>query len=172
MKWLLPGCHQATSWIHEGQTSSSRGTGGCSTLGREVGTQGVRRWPPPTTLAVLLVGLFFTLSLRLRKRLRARQDAGTVQAVNVDRDARTSCCCCLCSSNACCRCSGCRWATVSCRASSCCRLRGLAGYIRRASGVRACRGGRALMFPVEEREGGRRGSRSCRLARCLRSTAY
>lgn len=138
-----------------------------------MGTQGFRRWPLPTTLAVLLVGLFLTLSLRLRKRLRARQDAGTVQAVNVDRDARTCCCCCcLCSSKACCLCSGCRWAMASCMVSSCCCPRGLAGYVRRLSGAGACRGGRALMFPVQERGGGgRRGSRSCRLARCLRSNA-
>lgn len=69
------------------------------------------------TLAVLLVGLFLTLSRRLRKRLRARQDAGTVQAVNTDGWTCRRCCCRR-SSMACCRWSGCRWAMDSCRLTS------------------------------------------------------
>lgn len=66
---------------------------GSGTLAKEKGTSGGCHgpavWLLRATLAVLLVGLFFTLSRRFRKRLRARHDAGTVQAVKVDRDART-----------------------------------------------------------------------------------
>lgn len=162
---LHPGYHPDIKKVPRIKCSSrSAGVGG--TLARGVGAQRLRRWSPPTTLAVLLVGLFFTLSLRLRKRLRARYEAGTVQAVNVDRDPRTRCCrccccccCCLCSSTACCRCSGCRCETASCRASSCwCSCaRGLAGYDRRASGAEAFLGGRVLMFPVQEKGGGAAG---------------
>jgi len=63
-----------------------------NTLLKAKGTHGIscltEAWVLPTTLAVLLVGHFLTLSRRLRNRLRARQDAGTVQAVPVERDAR------------------------------------------------------------------------------------
>ena len=125
---------QSYLWLRQNntkglQTSNRTCDGSWSTLLKEKGTQGISgllaAWLLLTTLAVLLVGLFFTLSRRLRKRLRARQDAGTVQAVNVDRDAWTCgrfgccccccCCCCRCSSMACCLWSGCRWAMDSCR---------------------------------------------------------
>lgn len=90
------------------------------------GTQGicccclaVGQLPPP--LAVLLVGLFLTLSRRLRKRLRARQEAGTVQAVNLDKEAGTraqvSCSWPRCSPPGC-RWGGGAWAADGCRGAS------------------------------------------------------
>ena len=60
------------------------------------GTQGMMGLLAPCEgrlpLAVLFVGLLFTLSRRVRKRLRARQDAGSVHAVKLDSEAWTGGC--------------------------------------------------------------------------------